>query len=180
MECTYAAELMRFHDRPIAENMNHKYRFLVRVLHKINREVQIAFSSIYDQMCHTQTAAIIINKNIIAILYAKIKVMFRQIVQDQVADFHLPIELDNNSTREIQNNREEILTNTKKQKRGDRNDTAQLARNLKQKEGLPDLWRLPENADFNSLFSNNAKGNVLVAKISNFKFHHQQKEGRDY
>ena len=104
MGYTYTAELVRYHDWPITENTNSKDRFLVRVLHKINREIQIAFSSIYDQVCHARTIALIINKNIITTIYAEIKIMFRQIIQNKVADFHLPVQLENNSARGIKNN----------------------------------------------------------------------------
>ena len=101
---TYAAKLMRFHDWPILINMDWVDRFLVRVLHKIDMEVQIAFNAIYDQVCHAQTAAFIINKNIIVTLYVKLDSMFLGIVRNKVANFHLLVQLENNSTREIQNN----------------------------------------------------------------------------
>ena len=80
--------------------------------------------------------------------------------------------------REVQKNGEEIPTNRKKQKRGNRDNTTPVARN--QKEELLDLWCLPENANFNSLFDDNAKGNAIVAKISDFNFRHHQKKGKDY
>ena len=130
----YAAELICLHDCPIVVNMNWMDRFLVRVLHKTDMEVQIAFQSIYDQVCQAETTAFIINKDIIATLYAEIKIIFRQIVQNQVANFYLSVQLENNSTiREVQKNEEEILTDIK------RNNTTPVARNLKQKKGLPDL-----------------------------------------
>lgn len=138
----YAAELMRYHDWPIEENMNRIDRFLVRVLHKINREVQLAFNAIYDQVYHVETSPFILSKKIIVVLYTEIKIIFRQIVCNQVSDFHLPIVLDNNSTREIRNDGEEIPTDTKKQKRREGNNNTPAVKNLKQKEELPDLWRL--------------------------------------
>jgi len=78
----YAAELMHFHSRSIAENMSCKDRFLVRVFHKIDTGSQIAFGSIYDQVCHPQTAAFIINLSIIATLYKELDIMFKQIVRN--------------------------------------------------------------------------------------------------
>lgn len=73
----YAAELVHYHSRPILENMSRKDRFLVRVLHNIDKEIQIAFGSIYDQVCHAQTAAFIINPSIIATLYKELNIMFK-------------------------------------------------------------------------------------------------------
>ena len=80
----YAAKLMRLHTPPIAENMGRgcQDRFLVRVLHKVNQEMQIAFGSIYDQVCNAQEAAFIINPSIIATMYKELKKMFKQIVQN--------------------------------------------------------------------------------------------------
>ena len=48
MGYTHAAELMCFHDQPIATNMDWVDRFLVKVLQAIDREVQIAFNVIYN------------------------------------------------------------------------------------------------------------------------------------
>ena len=70
----------------------------------------------------------------------------------------------------------EIPTDTKKQKKGDGNNTIPVARNLKQKEGLSDLWRLLENVDFNSLFGNNSECNALVAKKNQFQVSLSSKE----
>ena len=47
MGYTHAAELIGQLDQPIEENMNRIKRFLVRVLHRIDREVQLAFHAIY-------------------------------------------------------------------------------------------------------------------------------------
>mmetsp|Transcript_45753 Transcript_45753/g.49399 ORF Transcript_45753/g.49399 Transcript_45753/m.49399 type:complete len:176 (+) Transcript_45753:710-1237(+) len=108
MGYTDAAELMRFHDRPIAINMDWVDRFLVRVLHVIDCEVQITFNAIYDQVYHAQTAISIINKKIIVTLYAKLDGMFLGIVRNKVSNFHLPVKLENILTREIQNDGEEV------------------------------------------------------------------------
>ena len=98
-----------------------------------------------------------------------------------MSDFHLPIELENNSTREILDDGEEIPVDTKKkQKRGEGNYPTPATRNLYQKEGMSDLWHLSEGVKFDSLFGDEPKGNTLVAKISNFKFRHHQKTGRSY
>ena len=43
MGYTHALGLMSEQDQPIAENMERMDRFLVRVFHKIDREVQLAF-----------------------------------------------------------------------------------------------------------------------------------------
>ena len=46
IEYSYAGELMGHHDWSIEENMNCIERFLIRVLHKINREIKLAFNAI--------------------------------------------------------------------------------------------------------------------------------------
>ena len=92
-----------------------------------------------------------------------------------MADFNLPVELQNNSTREILKDGNEIpATPRNKQKRGDDTPT----HNLKQKKGSKDLWALPEGTNFISIFNNNPKENALEAKLSSFKFHHNQKTGK--
>ena len=107
--------------------------------------------------------------------------MFLGIVCNKVADLHLPVQLKNNSVKEIQNDGGEIPTDIKKHKRnGDGNNTTPVPRNMKQKEGMPDLWCFPETANFQSLFGNSAKGNAMVAKISEFKFRHHQKKNGGY
>ena len=55
-------------------------RFLVRVLHKIDREVQLAFHAIYKQVYKAQIAAFSINRSIIVTLYTQIDTIFNQIV----------------------------------------------------------------------------------------------------
>ena len=65
-------------------------------------------------------------------------------------------------------------------KQSNRNDTTPVARNLKQKEELPDLLCMPEDADFNFLIGDNTIGNEIIAKISEFAFRHHQKKGKDY
>ena len=57
----YAAKLMKFWAWSIADNMNRPSLddFLVRILHKVHQEIQLAFMAIYNQVCATQEAAFI-------------------------------------------------------------------------------------------------------------------------
>mmetsp|Transcript_63892 Transcript_63892/g.71524 ORF Transcript_63892/g.71524 Transcript_63892/m.71524 type:complete len:180 (-) Transcript_63892:819-1358(-) len=63
----YAAKLMKVRARSIADNMSWGSldSFLVRILHKVNQEMQISFGAIYDQVCDAQEAAFVINPTII-------------------------------------------------------------------------------------------------------------------
>ena len=92
----YAAELMKVRARSIADNMSQGSldRFLVRILHKVNQEMQIAFGAIYDQVCDAQEATFFINPSIIATMFDELKKIFDQIVRHQVSDFLLPVSLD--------------------------------------------------------------------------------------
>ena len=54
---TYAAVLMGDLDQPIEENMNHIDIFLVRLLHNIDREVQLAFLNRYTRHRHQRLAS---------------------------------------------------------------------------------------------------------------------------
>ena len=45
---------------------------------------------------------------------------------------------------------------------------------------MPDLWGMPDNVDFNTVFGDNTTGNALVAKISIYKFRHHQKKGKNH
>ena len=80
MGYTHAAALMSEQDQPIAENMERIDRFLMRVLHKIDREVQLAFRAIYKHVSKAQTAAFSISGSIIATLYTETDTIFNQIV----------------------------------------------------------------------------------------------------
>lgn len=113
MGYTYATKLMRLHDCPIAINMKLVERFFVKLLHKINMEVQIVFNAIYDQVCDAQTHSFIIDKSIIVTLFVEIKSMYVGLIQNKVAYFHLLVQLEKNSTREIQNHGEEVPTGMK-------------------------------------------------------------------
>ena len=115
---TQAATLMSKMDWAIVEIMERIDWFLVRLLHKIDREVQLAFHTIYKQVIQAQSSAFRINKSIIATIYDQIDTIFNQIMRNQVSDFHLPIELENNSTREILKDGDKLPVNPKnKQKR---------------------------------------------------------------
>ena len=141
----------------------------------IDREVQLAFRAVYKQVVRAQLSSFRFNASIISILCEEIEIIFKKIMRNQVSNFNLPAELENNSTREIFKDGDEIpVTPKNKRKRVDETPT----RDLKQKRGSKDLWTLPEGTDFNSIFSNHPKGNALVAKLSTFKFHHHQKIGK--
>ena len=162
-------------DQQIVVNIKPTNWFLVWLLHTINSEVQLAFQAIYSQVVKAQSSSL--DTSIIATLYKEIKTIFKKVMRYQVADFNLPADLKNNSTREILKNEDKTETTLKKKrKRGEDPST----RNFKQKQGTLDLWGLPEGADFNSIFGDHAKGNALVTKISNFKFNHHQKTGNSF
>ena len=82
MGYTHAVVLMGELDRPIEKNMNNIDRFLVRVFYKIDREVQLAFHTIYKQVCKAQTSAFSIKESIITTLYSEIDAIFNQIVRN--------------------------------------------------------------------------------------------------
>ena len=127
------------------------------------------FCAIYKQVVRAQSLAFQIDKSIISTLCDQIDIMFKKIMRNQVSNFHLPVELENNSTREIIKDGDEIpVTLRNKRKRVDEIPT----RDYKQKRGSKDLWALPEGTDFNSIFGNHPKGNALVAKLLSFKFLH--------
>lgn len=104
-------------------------RFLVRVLHKIDKEVQLAFRAICKQVCKAQIAAFSIDGSIIATLYTKIDKAFNQIVRSQVSDFHLLVELENNPTRMILKDGEDIPFDSKKKLKRDNKDASTPTRN---------------------------------------------------
>ena len=135
MGYTHAAALMSEQDQPIAKNMEQMDRFLVSVFHMIDREVHLAFRAIYKQVCKAQTTSFSIDRNIIVTLYAKIDTIFNQIVRNQVSDFHLPVELENNSTGEILKHGEEIPVDSKKKQKRDVKNTSTQTQNHKQKGG---------------------------------------------
>ena len=124
----YAAELMIAWARSIADNMSRGSldRFLVRILHKVNQEMQVAFWAIYVQVCDAQEAAFFINPSVIATIFYELRKMFDQIVRHQVSDFLFPVSLDTVSSQETKNDNEQTLieTVTKKQKRLEKNNTA--------------------------------------------------------
>ena len=174
---TQAATLMSKMDQEILENMDCIDQFLVQLLHKIDREVQLAFRAIYKQVVWAQSSALHIDKSIISTLCDQIDTIFNQILRNQVSDFHLPVELENNSTREILKDGDELpATPNNKRKREDNTPT----RNYKQKKDIKDLWALLEGTDFNSIFGDHPNGNALLAKLLNFKFQHHQKTGRSF
>ena len=141
----------------------------------IDREVQLAFRALYKQAVWAQPSLFQIDASIISTLCKQIDIIFKKIMRNQVSNFHLPVELENNSTRDILKDGDEFpVTLKKKHKRADKTPT----RDLTQKRGSKDLWALPEGTNFNSIFSDHPKGNALVAKLLSFKFHHHQKTGQ--
>ena len=96
-----AATLMGTMDREIVENIDHTDQLLVRLLHMIDREVQLAFCAIYKQVVWAKSSAFRIDKSIISTLCDQTDIIFKKIMRNQVSDFHLPVELENNSTRKI-------------------------------------------------------------------------------
>ena len=106
----------------------------------------------------TKTLAFSIKESIITTLYSDIDTILNLIVRNLVSDFLFLIELKNNSKREILNNGEEIPVDMKmKQKREEENSATPATHNLKQMEGIPDLWHLPEGVKFDSLFGDDQK-----------------------
>ena len=122
----YAAKLMEVWARSIADNMNRPSldEFLVKILHKVNQEIQLAIMAIYDQLCCAQDAAFVINPTIVTTMFVELKKIFDQIVRYQVSDFLLPVSLDTTPSQENQNDNEQAPTGrvTKKQKRLEKND----------------------------------------------------------
>ena len=173
---TLASKLMVDLDWQIVVNIRRTPRFLVQLLHTINSEVQLAVYDIYSQVIEAQETSFTIDASIISSLCKEIKIIFAKVKRCRVASFNLPVDLENNSTRENLNENETKATPKKKLKRGEELS----GRNFKQKQGTLDLWGLPEGKDFNSIFGDHSKGNTLVAKISNFKFSHHQKTGNSF
>ena len=173
----YATKLMRTHAWLITINKEQLERFHVRLLYKIDIKVQIAFNAIYDQVCNAQTNNFIIDKSIFNTLNRKIKKTFIGLIQNKVADFHLPTQLKIISTRRIKSNRKEVPMIMGKCKQSKRTETTPVARNLNWKEGFSNFWCLPEGANFNYFSGNHAKCNASVAKISELKFRHHMQKG---
>ena len=120
----------------------------------IDREVQLAFRAIYKQVVRDQSSLFRIDASIISTLCEQIDIILKKIMRNQVSDFHLPVELENNSTREILKDGDEIpVTLKKKREKVDKTPT----RDLKQKRGSKDLWALPEGTDFNSIIGDHPK-----------------------
>ena len=174
---------MKEQARSIAEIMNQASQrdFLVKILHKINQEIQLAFTAIYNQVCDAQEAAFVIEPTIVTTMFVKLNKMFEKIVLHQVSDFLLPVLLDLAPEQETHNDEQAPRGRvTKKQKRLEKNDTVSTTQNYKQKVGMVDLWGLPVESDFDDIFGDNTKGNELVAKICDYKFRHHQKKGRSF
>ena len=164
--------------RKITEIMNYPNQsdFLVKLLHKINQEIQLAFMATYNQVCDAQEAAFILEPTIIYTMFEEMGKMFNQIVRNQISDFLLPASLDTDD-QETQEEQVSVGRVSKKQKRLEKNDNASSTQNYKQKEWLGDLWAMPPELKFTDLFGDNNKGNELVAKICDYKFRHHQKKG---
>ena len=150
---TLAAKRMADLDRQIVMNIQRTPQFLVRLFHTIDSEVQLAVHAIYSQVIEAQGISFTIDESIISSLCKEINTIFAEVKRGQVADFNLPVDFENNSTRENLNEYETEANPKKKQKRGEESS----GRNFKQKQGTLDLWGIPEGADFNSIFGDHAK-----------------------
>ena len=80
------------------------------------------------------------------------------IVRNQVSNFHLSIELANNSTRAIHKEGEEIPVDLKKKRKGEEKISSTLAHKLKHKEGI-------SNIKFDLLFGDHPNENTLKTEI---------------
>ena len=132
---TLAAKRMADLDWQIVVNIQRTPRFLVRLLHTINSEVQLAFHAIYSQVIEAKETSFTIDESIISSLCKEINIIFAKIKRGQLADFNLPVHLENNSTRENLNKNETEANPKKKQKREEKSS----GRNFKQKQGTLDL-----------------------------------------
>ena len=74
----------------------------------------MAFQAIYSQVVEAQSSLSQIDASIISTLCKEIKVIFDKVKRYQVADFHLPADLKNNSTRENLKNEDETESKNKK------------------------------------------------------------------
>ena len=128
-----ASDFMVKMDRHIVVNIKRTDRFLVRLLHTIDSEVQLAFLATYNQVVEAQSSSFRIDASIISTLCQEIKTIFEKVMRHQVADFNLPVDLENNATREILKKGDETeSTLKKKRKRGEESST----RNFKQKHSI--------------------------------------------
>ena len=134
-------------ERAIEESMRRLPRFLVRLLHKIDKAVQRAFTAIFNQVCRAHATPFAINKIIISSLYAEIDKIFVRVSLFEIADFYLPIELNQDSSQSTQAGRGSAAAASTlgKRSRGDTTDTPTVVKSWKQKEGAPDAWRMPES-----------------------------------
>ena len=132
---TLAVKRMVDLDWQIVVNIQRTLQFLVRLLHTIDSEVQFAFHAIYSHVIEAQETSFTIDGSIISSLCKEINIIFAKVKRGQVADFNLPVDLKNNSTRENLNKDETEANPKKKQKRGEES----LGRNFKQKQGTLDL-----------------------------------------
>ena len=118
---------MKERARQIAEIMNrpNQSNFLVKILHKINHEIQLAFMAIYNQVCYAQEASFVLDSTIITTMFEELDKMFNKIVQHQIANFLLPVSLDMAPDQETQDD-EQAPTGrvTKKQRRSEKIDAA--------------------------------------------------------
>ena len=74
-----ASELIADMDRQIVVNIRHTNQFLVRLLHTIDSEVQLAFQAIYSQVVEVQSSSFQIDASIISTLCKEIKIIFDKV-----------------------------------------------------------------------------------------------------